>query len=247
MTGRRLSEMSWQEAAEALKNNPVVVLPVGGGVKEHGPHLPLGTDMIVVDELARRVVEQADVLLLPTLNYAYFPAFVDWPGSVSIDAETFKHFVGDILRSYARHGVRKFLVLDGGVSTHYPLTILSYDLHNELGILVAVTDIRGLGAATSQAVCESHEGGHGDESETSNLLAIRPELVNMAKAAKELSVGLPNTKGPTGIHTITLKSKMDSPLGINGDPTRATAAKGAKILEAMSADIVSFVETFIRA
>jgi creatinine amidohydrolase len=246
MPGRYLSEMTWSEAAEALKRRPVVVVPIGGGVKEHGNHLPLGTDMMVVNELADAVLKAADVLLLPTLNYGYFPAFVDWPGSVSIEAENFKRFVGDIIRSYARHGARKFLILDGGVSTHFPLTILSYDLHNELGIEVAVTDIRGLGAETSQAVCDAKEGGHGDESETSSMLAIRPDLVRMERAAREMSSSPYVTKGPGGAHTITLKSKMDTQNGINGDPRAANAEKGRKILDAMAKDIVAFIESFAR-
>jgi creatinine amidohydrolase len=244
MAGRALAEMTWREASEALKRHPVVVLPVGGGVKEHGNHLPLGTDMMVVNELAGAVLKASDVLLLPTLNYGYFPAFADWPGSVSIEAENFKRFVGDIVRCYARHGARKFLILDGGVSTHYPLTILSYDLHNELGIEIAVTDIRGLGAETVETVCEAKEGGHGDESETSNMLAIRPDLVTMGEAAREISPARYATKGPGGVHKITLKSKMDGQSGINGDPRKASAEKGRKILEAMANDIIAFIASF---
>jgi len=242
--GRLLSEITWGEAAEALKHDPVVVLPIGGGVKEHGHHLPLGTDMMVVDALAGAVLKQCDVLMLPTLNYAYFPAFVDWPGSVSIEAENFQRFVGDIVRSYVRHGARKFLILDGGVSTQYPLAILSSDLHNQLGIEVAVTDIRGLGAETIEAVCESREGGHGDESETSNLLAIRPDLVRMEKAERELSMDPYATRGPTGARKVGVRSKMGGKSGINGDPRRASAEKGRKILAAMAADIAAFIESF---
>ena len=244
MAGRLLSEMTWGEAAEALKHNPVVVLPVGGGVKEHGHHLPLGTDMMVVNELAGAVLKRCDVLMLPTLNYAYFPAFVDWPGSVSIEAENFQRFVGDIIRCYVKHGARKFLILDGGVSTQYPLAILSSDLHNQLGIEVAVTDIRGLGAETIDAVCEARGGGHGDESETSNLLAIRPDLVRMQNAEKELSADRYATTSPTGVRKVGVRSKMGGRSGINGDPRRATAEKGRKILAAMAEDIVAFVESF---
>lgn len=244
MEGKILSELTWSEVAELLKGEVVVMLPIGGGVKEHGHHLPLGTDMMVVDELAAGVARDTNVLRLPTLNYAYFPAFMDWPGSVSIEAETFKRFVGDIIRSYARHGARKFLVLDGGVSTHYPLTILSYDLHNELDIEVAVTDIRGLGAEASDFVCEAKQGGHGDESETSNMLAIRPDLVKMGMAKQEFPPAPYITKGPTGIHKITLKTKMGGDSGINGDPSRASAKKGRVILDAMIADIVAFVKSY---
>jgi len=242
--GSRLAELSWGEAAALLKGDPIVVLPIGGGVKEHGHHLPLGTDMFVVDALAEGVLRDAAVLLLPTLNYGYFPAFTEWPGSVSIGPDTFRQFVADIIRAYARHGARKFLVLDGGVSTHFPMAILSYELHNELGIEVAVTDIRGLGAETARAVCESAKGGHADESETSNLLAIRPDLVRMEQAVCEYGPSPYRTAGPAGAPCVTLKTRMATASGVNGDPTRATAEKGRAILAAMTADIVAFLQSF---
>jgi len=247
MKGQRLAELPWNAVAVLLRQDPVIVLPIGGGVKEHGHHLPLGTDMFVVDALAERVLQGAAVLLLPTLNYGYFPAFVDWPGSVSVAAETFKRFAADIIRSYARHGARKFLILDGGVSTHFPLTILSYDLHNELGIEVAVTDIRGLGAETSREVCASAKGGHADEGETSCLLAIRPELVDMTAARSESGTSPYACAGPGGVPRITLKTRMGGTYGVNGDPAAATADKGARILEAMARDIITFVESFAGA
>ncbi len=56
---------------------PIAVLPVGAGTKEHGPHLPGGTDLMMVEELARRVVEACPVILMPALAYGYFPAFLD--------------------------------------------------------------------------------------------------------------------------------------------------------------------------
>jgi len=107
----KLEEMNWTTAAKLLKPDRPVVLPVAAGTKAHGPHLPLGTDKLIIDELANRLANKTDVLVLPTLSYGYFPAFVDWPASVSIDAENFKHFVGDILRSLAKHGVRRFVFL----------------------------------------------------------------------------------------------------------------------------------------
>ena len=129
MRGVRLADLTWPEAAEAVTRCPIALLPVGAGTKEHGPHLPCGTDLFVVEELARRVLEVYPVTVLPALAYGYFPAFVDWPGSVSISAHHFSDTVADIIRSLARHGTHKFLLLDGGVSTHPPLRTLSSELH----------------------------------------------------------------------------------------------------------------------
>ena len=242
--GIKLAEISWQEATELIDEKSIVCLPIGGGTKEHGPHLPLGTDLMVTEELAKRVCEATPIILLPALAYAYYPAFVDWIGSVSIAAENFKNFVADIVRSFARHGVKKFLIIDGGVSTHFPLRILSYDLRNELGVYVAVTNIRGLGKEVQTAVCEQEEGGHADESETSCMLAIRADLVKLNLALKEYSSKIPDTFSESGILKVAVSGKMDSPHGINGDATLATVVKGEKILDAMAADIIRFVGSF---
>lgn len=243
--GIRLSEITWEEAVGATKQYPVALLPIGGGTKEHGPHLPLGTDQMVVEELARRVVEASPVILLPTLAYAYYPAFVDWPGSVSIAAKHFTDFVADIVRSLYRHGTRKFLILDGGVSTHPPLKTLSSDLHEELEVWVAVTDILGLGAEVYAEIEEQASGGHADEMETSCMLALRPDLVKMDRAPREWRTSIQGAFGPTGIKKIHIGGKMRTPNGINGDATLATVDKGEKALAAMAQDIITFIEQFI--
>jgi creatinine amidohydrolase len=244
MRGVKLSELTWEQVAEANQRCPVALLPIGAGTKEHGPHLPCGTDLMVVEELARRVVEAAPVLLLPSLAYGFFPAFVDWPGSVSVRPEHFAGMVADIVRSLARHGTKKFLLLDGGVSTQPPLRILSYELYNELGVRVAVTNIVGLGHEARRALAEQEAGGHADEIETSCMLVIRPELVRMERAVKEIDSALPGTGGDDSVRKFTLSGKIETPSGVNGDPTLATAAKGERVLAAMAQDILAFLRDF---
>ena len=244
MQGVRMAELTWEQAAAAVERCPVAVLPVGAGTKEHGPHLPCSTDLLVVEELARRVVEAAPVILLPALAYGYFPAFVDWPGSVSVRPLHFAGMVGDIVRSLARHGTRKFLILDGGVSTHPPLRTLSSELHGELGVHVAVTNILALGHEVKRAVAEQASGGHADEIETSCMLVIRPDLVHMERAVREIDPALPGTRGEGDLRKFALGGKMLTPSGVNGDPTLATAVKGEQVLAAMAQDIIAFLRDF---
>jgi creatinine amidohydrolase len=184
------------------------------------------------------------VILMPALPYGYFPAFVDWPGSVSIEPTHFMGVVGDIVRSLARHGTRKFLILDGGVSTFPPMRTLAIQLHLELGVQVAVTNILGLGSEVEKEISEQEFGGHADEMETSNMLAIRPDLVKLNRAVKEASVSIPSTRGPGGVQKIYLAGKMTTPHGVNGDPTLAKREKGEKMLAAMTADLVAFLNDF---
>ncbi len=242
--GRFISELTYEQCKGLINERTVVMLPIGGGSKEHGNHLPMGTDLFVTDFLARRVTERCDVLTLPTLPYAYFPAFVEWKGSVSIDHRHFMDFVGDIILSFARFGVRKFLILDGGVSTHIPLKLLALTMNNEHDIKVAVSDCTGLGRETEQAVCSQKRGGHGDEAETSAMLYIREDLVHMEKTIEEYPAVFPHSMGK-GFQKVYLPNRMCTPCGTNGNSTLATKEKGERIMMAQVDDLVSFLREYI--
>ncbi len=152
--------------------------------------------------------------------------------------------VGDIIRSLARHGTRKFLILDGGVSTFPPMRTLAMELHNELGIDIAVTNILGLGSKVEKQLSEQEFGGHADEMETSNMLAIRPDLVKLSRAVKEASSTLPSTRGVGGVQKVYLAGRMTTPHGVNGDPALANREKGERMLTAMAQDIIAFLNEF---
>lgn len=243
--GYFIKDLTYEEVERFLDEDSVVMLPIGGGSKEHGAHLPMGTDYYVTDWLAEQVTGRCNVMTLPTLPYAYFPAFVEWKGSVSIQYEHFIRYVEDILLSFVRFGVKKFLILDGGVSTHIPLKLLALEMNNQYQAKVAVSDITGLGKEVSSQVCEQKRGGHGDEEETSAMLHIRPDLVQMDKATEEYTAGLPGCSGAhSGVVKVYLPNRMCTPHGTNGNSRLADADKGRKILEAQVEDLVTFLENF---
>lgn len=242
--GYFISELTYEELAPLLTEKAVVVLPIGGGAKEHGGHLPMGTDYYVTDWVARQVTQRRDVLTLPTLPYAYFPAFIRWDGSVSVSHQNFTNYVRDILMSYVRTGVRKFLIIDGGVSTHPPLCLLARDMNNEVEAKVAVTDITQLARETEEAVCRQKKGGHGDESETSTMLYLREDLVHMDKTVEEYSASFPGSV-VDGRVKVFVPNRMCTPHGTNGNSTLATKEKGEQILEAMVEGICTFLDSYI--
>lgn len=243
--GHYVKELSYAELQPHLEAGKVIVLPVGGGSKEHGGHLPMGTDLIVTEWLADRLTERCDVLTLPPLAYGYFPAFIEWRGSVSVGHEHFTGMVADIIRSFTRHGSKKYLVIDGGVSTHGPLCVMARELHNETGALIGISDCEGLGAEVHDEVCSQKAGGHGDESETSCVLAIRPDLVHMDKTVEEYKGG--HSYVSNGHLKVFVPTPMDTPSGTNGDSTLATKEKGDKILSAMVDDLCEFVARLSKA
>jgi creatinine amidohydrolase len=243
MKGIILAEKTYVEVEQLVDEESIVVLPIGGGSKEHGPHLPCGTDFYIVEALAKDLVDHHDIVLLPTLAYGYYPAFVDWPGSVSISGQVFINMVGEIVQSFAKFGVKKFILLDIGVSTQAPLKVLASDLHNELDVYVALTDFSEIWGLVKDEVCQQDQGGHADEGETSLMLAIRPDLVHMDLAIEEYREPFQGTV-VNGRRIVSIRSKMSSPNGIHGNATYATAEKG-KILQQRSLEMVgAFIEEF---
>lgn len=241
--GYFISELTYEECQPLLNKGTVVVLPIGGGAKEHGGHLPMGTDFYVTDWLAKQVTEKCDVVTLPTLPYAYFPAFVKWKGSVSVEYGNLIGYARDILMSFIRFGIRKFLIIDGGVSTHAPLVLLAKTLDNEFDVKVAVSDITQIAKDAEDEVCEQKRGGHGDESETSTMLCIRGDLVHMEKTVEEYAQSLPSAV-VNGRTRIFVPSRMCTEHGTNGNSRLATKDKGEKILAAMVDSIVGFLDEF---
>jgi acetamidase/formamidase/creatinine amidohydrolase/Fe(II)-dependent formamide hydrolase-like protein len=239
--GTRLADLTWQEAERVLTADRVVVLPLGAAAKEHGPHLLLRNDEILAGFLARRVVESRPVALLPTLTYGFYPAFLDYPGSTSVSADTQRDTVVQIVRSVARHGPRRFYVLNTGVSTARPLKAAAEALAAE-GVLLRFTDIIAAGRPAEEAVRQQKHGTHADEIETSLVLFMQPSAVRMERAVADGFEAAPGplrrAAGGDGVH---------SPSGVYGDPTLATWQKGERVAAAIVADVLKDIDALAAA
>jgi creatinine amidohydrolase len=222
-----LEDLTWQDAERALTPESVVVIPLGAAAKEHGPHLRLKNDFVLAEYFKRRVMARAAVVVAPTVNYHFYPAFVEYPGSTSLRLETARDMIVDICRSLARFGPKRFYVLNTGVSTIRALQPAREQLAAE-GLLMHFTDILTIGEEAEKSVRQQEGGTHADEIETSMMLYMDPSLVDMSKAAKDYhpqgTGGL--TRDPNGKGTY-------SPTGIWGDATLATREKGRRVVEAM--------------
>jgi amidase len=242
VSGLRLGDLPWTEAERVLAPDRVVVLPLGAGSKEHGPHLLLGNDHLLAEGLAARLLQARPVAMLPTLTYGFYPAFLEYPGSVSLSFETQRDVVAQIARSIARYGPRRFYVLNTGVSTARPLKAAAEALAAE-GILMRYTDVLQAGKAAEDAVRQQKAGTHADELETSLMLFLAPPSVRMDKAVAD---GLVERPGPLTRDTASATGHV-SPSGVFGDPTLADWHKGQRIAEAMVAAIVADVDALAAA
>ena len=235
--GILLEDLTWIEAEKRLTPQTVVVIPIGAAAKEHGPHLKLKNDLILAEYFKKRVLAEADVVIAPTVNYHFYPSFLEYPGSTSLRLETARDLMVDICRSLARHGPKRFYALNTGVSTLRALK-LSADVLAAEGIILRYTDTLKIVEEVEKEVSQQEGGTHADEIETSMLLYMDPSAVEMKKAVKDYhpqgsKPGL--TRDPKGEGTY-------SPTGIWGDPTLATRAKGKKVVEAKVAAILKEIE-----
>ncbi|HWF63579.1 MAG TPA: creatininase family protein [Rhizomicrobium sp.] len=238
--GLFIESLPWPAAEAAIKAFGTIVIPVGARCKEHGLHLPLNTDWVIAEYLAGRVAEQCQVVVLPTVQYGYYPAFLEYPGSVSIGEAIFRDCIADICRSFTPHGATRFYVLNTGLSTLKPLKAAQDLLGNE-GVRMDYTDTQQIARTERRAVQQQSHGTHADELETSMMLYIAPGLVELSRACPELAPARPGplTRNPQG-------DGVYSATGAWGDPTLATRDKGERIVEATVREIVQAIQEKFR-
>lgn len=239
--GVLLEDLTWVEAEKRLTPQTVVVIPIGAAAKEHGPHLKLKNDLILAEYLKKRVLAQADVVIAPTVNYHFYPSFLEYPGSTSLRLETARDLMVDICRSLARHGPRRFYALNTGVSTLRALK-LSADVLAAEGIILRYTDTLKIVEDVEKEVSKQEGGTHADEIETSMILYMDPSAVEMKKAVKDY-----HPQGKGGLTRDPQGEGTYSPTGIWGDPTLATREKGKKVVEAKVTAILKEIEELRRA
>jgi creatinine amidohydrolase len=239
-TSVELEHLTWVEAEKALAGYEVALVALGARSKEHGPHLRLNNDYVMAEYLKERVSIQVPVAILPTLQYGYYPAFLEYPGSISIRAEIFRDMIVDIARSMSGYGIKKLYVLNTGVSTLRPLRQAREELAPE-GIVLRFLNILEVDEGLPQGLLEQEGGTHADEGETSMMLYIAPESVDMGKAVKDYD---PRPNRP-GLSRDPQGKGSYSPTGIWGDPTLASREKGRIIVEHTVSEIVKQVRELI--
>jgi creatinine amidohydrolase len=255
-TKYRYEELTWPEMREAIGRQPVVLLPFGT-VEDHGPHLPINTDNVIVEaiclEVARRAPE--DVLAMPTVAYGLDEHHMDFPGTVSVDVHTLIAYVTDVAISVARHGFTHVLIVNGHGSNAPIADLAARRVVLETGIICgAMSPNAAIDPTLAEPVFSemrrSGPGGvaHAGEYETAMMLHLRPDLVQMDQAIRESG----QTKlehfnwdypEPSILAWQDWWSRM-SESGICGDPTVATAEFGRALFETTVENLRRFVREF---
>jgi len=217
----RIKELRPAEVARRLTEDPRLIVPVGT-CEQHGPHMPLGCDTIIVEHLADDFSSEFRILRAPTLEYG---VNVDtergFPGNASLRRKTLHRMLNDLIDSWEANGVREFVLLTA--HEHDPhLEALSTVVTS--GARIRVVDI--FEVDFSDLLEAQSEPMHGDEVDTSLLLYLAPELV-AADLAQDYMMSRDELRR---YRRGWLRVPKGSP-GSIGRPRLASAAKGERIYE----------------
>lgn len=218
----RLAELTWRRAAERLRDDPRLLVPVGG-LLQHGPHLPLGTDTVIVTRLAEAISRRHDVLLAPTLPYgAGSERDAEYAGSAPIRGKTLHRTLNELVSTWEEHGVEEFVFL----------TSHGYGPHLQALATVASETARvrsvDLHAVDLSDHLENHQGGeHAGEMATSLMLHLAPGQVRMEEAE---DLELPaEAVGQLRVGEEPIPPPGSS--GVLGRPSLASAEKGERVFD----------------
>lgn len=237
MTLRYLAELRAPDIARAVTEHSIVVQPLGA-IEQHGSHLPFNTDLVIADHVSRAAVERVgddlDVWLLPPLAYTKSNEHAWSSGTIWLSATTLLAVLGDIGRCIATTRARKLVFFNGHGGNSALVGVANREIRLAHGLMTFLAhpgvppDQGGRSAAEELGM-----GVHGGNDETSIMLHLAPELVDMSAATRNVPEQLAANRyvrfgGPVGFGWL---SNDFGPDGHIGDPTAATAELGRKLVE----------------
>jgi creatinine amidohydrolase len=222
-----LEELGWPDVQEYLQRDDRLILVVGS-TEQHGRHLVFASDVWQPWEIAKRLSEDAGVLLAPPVNYGMSLHHLGFPGSLSLRPHTLSSIIVDLLESAYEHGFRHILILNGhGGNTASIQVALAEALHELHGLQIRLGN--WWQEPEVKTVFEQAFGqapAHADAGETSVVMAIRPEVVRLERAAHS-----PGAPRPTFLTRQVFLEHF--PHGVIGtDPRQASAEAGERALGA---------------
>ncbi len=238
-------ELTWPEARKHFQQVDIALLPVGS-IEQHGPHLPLDTDAFDADYLARRVAEacgEPKPLVLPNIPYGVAYHHDDFKGTVSISNDALSKLVYDIGMSISKKGINKLVIIIAHVGNSPALNHAAQMINRDAHIFVCV-DSGETSDVDIYALVETPNDVHAGEIETSTSLAVRPHLVKLDQARREVpkfSSRYLDFTSKRGVSWYAYTRKISLSC-VMGDPTKASAEKGKTFWEIMISHLVALVE-----
>lgn len=230
-----------QEIREAAERGSVAILPTGS-IEIHGPHMPTGTDSLIVYNVARLAAEKADAVVLPPFYYTYVPENRHFPGTISLTAKTLLSLLEEVCDEIARNGFKKILILNGhggndGILRVFLRDSLTKKRNYTLYAMISPwAPLRDLIAELTQG----RTVGHACEVEASLGLYLFEDLIKMERIEREAELG--GTNLPQGIETPVDWQAYAKELYL-GDPRYATREKGRTLVERFTDYLADAIRT----
>ncbi len=242
-----------REEIRRIAPQATVVLPVAS-IEQHGPHLPVWTDSLVCETIARRAAEratgQAQVVVAPILFYGNSHHHFPFPGVLSLTSQTFSAAVTDILESLVRSGFRKLVVLNGHGGNTEAIGLVASDMVNRLGHPVSIAtaaywEVARPALTAKNLLPNELIPGHAGRFETALVMAIRPDLVDQAAMAKLANMsGAVGPFGKLSGATVQVHGAWAASPGYSDNPSGATAEAGQSYLEVIVQCVGDFLAAF---
>lgn len=235
-----LQEMSWYEFREVLKETDLAIMPIGAN-EVYGKHLPLGSDTIVANELAVRVAKNVGAVVTPPIPVGDSNSLRDFPGTLTTGLDILSAYLKDLCESLIRHHIKRFFIVCGHLGNIPAVSSVANDLSDKA--LFAMVDVWRFMARQGRGIVETDcfPEGHASEVGTCVLLALRPDLVNMQLAIKEVPPAK-WTLAPDIKHLTRFTELSRS--GVLGDPMRSTPEKGKEMMAKAVNELSEFVRKF---
>lgn len=248
--------MTWQEVAELVPTQPVVLIPVGA-VEQHGRQTPTGMDNFVADAVCRGVAERTDSVILPATPFGCSQTFSGFPGTIVIQPSSLLAYLRDVVDSLVRHGFKYLVLVDNHGGNAATIEQLAWDVRQAHGLVLARVHPYGLGKEVGRDLYTEGTAhwGHGSEPVVTLARAVVPDDVRMDLAAPddykrfEGFAGFPGKASELlGANAkVYLHQSDQSDSGTKGDPTRADGERGkvylGRIIDAATAFVKAFRQT----
>jgi creatinine amidohydrolase len=181
-----IGEMSWKEFEENMKDNDLIIVPVGA-LEQHGHHNPLGTDTYIAEKAAFEVGEKTKFLVAPVMPYGYVTNVRNFSGTISLDPQTYRKLLKSYCESFIKHGVKRILFINGHGGNNDILSMVSRDLFEEHECFCMYTMWwESLPEINKKWPCDDHGGYY----ETSMMMAVNEDIIDMAKAKEAPNIQL---------------------------------------------------------
>jgi len=236
-SSRLLGDLSALQLSAELSQDSIVVLPLGA-IEQHGPHLPLNTDFVIADAVSRGAVEkfgaETNAWLLPTLPFTKSNEHAWVAGTMWLSATTMMAVIDDIGRCVASTSAKKILFINGHGGNSALMAMMNRELRLKYGLQTFLAHPHmPADQGGSSADSELGMGVHGGVDETSVMLHLRPDLVDMSLAVRRVPEGLAKNEQVKfgGRVSFGWLSNDFFPEGHIGDPTGASADLGARMFD----------------